>query len=130
MNSCYHFKSPTNTERYPMSTFQRFKGAVEAFVDGLIALIDPPTTPAVATVVKKYYGKMPLERPFNGDENMSVAPIMVDQPMLLVTIKGISGEHVVSVPLAVYEKTAPGDTIEVRQRPSRLDERDTRVSIA
>jgi hypothetical protein len=41
MNSCYHFKSPTHTERYPMSTFQRLKGAVEAFVDGLIALIDP-----------------------------------------------------------------------------------------
>lgn len=113
-----------------MSTFQRFQDAIEAFVDAMIALIDPPTTPAVATVVKKFFGKMPIERPFSSDENIAVAPMMVDTPMLSVTIEGISGEHIVSVPLAVYDKAAPGDTIEVRHRPSRLDEHDTRVSFA
>jgi hypothetical protein len=113
-----------------MSTFQRLQGVVEAFVDALIALIDPPTTPAVATVVKKFFGMMPVDRPFSSDENISMSPAMVETPMLSVTIEGISGEHVVTVPLAVYEKTAPGDTIEVRHRPSRLDEHDTRVSFA
>lgn len=98
----------------------------------LFHFLAPPTTPADAMVVAKFYDHIPDPTTRNTSDILYLDHKLgtIEVPTFKVSIKGADGTPSIQVPVTLFNKVEVGEHVEVRTRPSRFFANTTRVSFA